>query len=46
LALFGYMLQPQQQAQLTDETRQKLEQLVLALRQTLPAEMFTTAGIQ
>ncbi|KAJ9106381.1 hypothetical protein QFC21_001527 [Naganishia friedmannii] len=46
LALFGYMLQPQQQDQLTNETRQKLEQLLLALRQTLPAEMFATAGIQ
>jgi hypothetical protein len=46
LALFGYMLQPAQQGQLTDETRQKLEQLLLALRSTVPAEMFATAGIQ
>jgi hypothetical protein len=46
LALFSYVLQPAQQGQLTDETQQKLEQLLLALKSTVPAEMFTAAGIQ
>lgn len=46
LAVFSYVLQPAQQGQLTNETQQKLEQLLLALRSTVPAEMFTAAGIQ
>ncbi|GHJ88473.1 hypothetical protein NliqN6_4875 [Naganishia liquefaciens] len=46
LAVSSYVLQPAQQGQLTDETQQKLEQLLMALRSTVPAEMFTAAGIQ